>query len=173
MSQSATQALQAHVDVVEETYEFCLAYAAKGVNLQMAVSNDKLVRERLEKMEATLAQLPSSFLALAEERGAGNGDRYQAFIEVMRRDSAAGLAAVQLVLAQPGITSQMVDNLNGMIHLRALLTDVFLLDEILRPDAVQPAHTPPAGDAEQHVHGSGGSPNQAPDVGQGGGRDSR
>ena len=149
MSQSATAALQAHVDVVEETYEFCLAYAAKGVNQQMAAANDRLVRERLEKMAATLEQLPASFLALAEERGAGSGDRYQAFIEVMQRDSAAGLAAVQLVLAQPGITSQMVDNLNGMIHLRALLTDVFLLDEILRPDAEHPPHTPPADDTEQ------------------------
>ena len=144
MAQSATEALQAHVDVVEETYEFCLAYAAKGVNAQTAASNDRLVRERLEKMAATLEELPGAFLALAKERGSQNGDRYQAFIEVMRRDSAAGRAAVQLVLAQPGITSQMVDNLNGMIHLRALLTDVFLLDEILRPDAEQPAHTPPA-----------------------------
>lgn len=143
MSQSATEALQAHVDVVEETYEFCLAYAAKGVNAQMAVSNDMLVRERLEQMAATLSELPGSFLALAEERGSKNGDRYQAFIEVMRRDSASGLASVQLVLAQPGITSQMIDNLNGMIHLRALLTDVFLLDEILRPNAEKPPHTPP------------------------------
>ena len=144
MSQSAAQALQAHVDVVEETYEFCLSYAARGVNVQMAASNDQLVRERLEKMGATLEELPASFLALAEERGSQSGDRYQALIEVMRRDSAAGLAAVQLVLAQPGITSQMVDNLNGMIHLRALLTDVFLLDEILRPEAEQPPHVPPA-----------------------------
>ena len=149
MSQSATAALQAHVDVVEETYEFCLAYAAKGVNQQMAASNDRLVRERLEKMAATLEELPASFLALAEERGSESGDRYRAFIEVMQRDSAAGLAAVQLVLAQPGITSQMVDNLNGMIHLRALLTDVFLLDEILRPDAEHPPHTPSADDTEQ------------------------
>jgi hypothetical protein len=144
MSQSAAQALQAHVDVVEETYEFCLSYAARGVNVQMAASNDQLVRERLEKMEATLEELPASFLALAEERGSRNGDRYQAFVEVMRRDAAAGLAAVQLVLAQPGITSQMVDNLNAMIHLRALLTDVFLLDEILRPEAEQQPRTPPA-----------------------------
>ena len=144
MSQSATEALQAHVEVVEETYEFCLAYAAKGVNARTAVSNDRLVRERLEKMAATLEELPGAFLALASERGSRDGERYQEFIEVMRRDSAAARAAVQLVLAQPGITSQMVDNLNGMIHLRALLTDVFLLDEILRPDAVQAPHTPPA-----------------------------
>ncbi len=146
MSQSATEALQAHVNVVEETYEFCLAYAAKGVSAQMALANDHQVRERLERMAATLAELPASFLALAEERASGSGDRYGAFVEVMRRDAAAGLAAFQLVLAQPGITSQMVDNLNGMIHLRALLTDVFLLDEILRPDAVQAPHQPPAED---------------------------
>ncbi len=146
MSESAAEALQAHVNVVEETYEFCLAYAAKGVNAQMALTNDRPVRERLEKMAATLAELPGSFLALAEERAARSEGRYEAFIEVMRRDAAAGLAAVQLVLAQPGITSQMVDNLNGMIHLRALLTDVFLLDEILRPGAAQAPHTPPAED---------------------------
>ena len=146
MSESAAEALQAHVNVVEETYEFCLAYAAKGVNAQMALTNDRPVRERLEKMAATLAELPGSFLALAEERAARSEGRYEAFIEVMRRDAAAGLAVVQLVLAQPGITSQMVENLNCMIHLKALLTDVFLLDEILRPDAVQAPHTPPAED---------------------------
>ncbi len=38
-----------------------------------------------------------------------------------------------MVLAQPGIGSQMIDNLNALIHLRALLTDVFLIDEILNP----------------------------------------
>ena len=29
----------------------------------------------------------------------------------------------------------MIDNLNGSIHLRAVLTDLFLVDEILRPRA--------------------------------------
>ena len=45
------------------------------------------------------------------------------------RDS---LAAMELVLAQPAISSQLIDNLNASIHLRALLTDLFLLGEILR-----------------------------------------
>ena len=31
----------------------------------------------------------------------------------------------------------MIDNLNASIHLRALLTDLFLIDEIVRPDAVR------------------------------------
>jgi hypothetical protein len=45
---------------------------------------------------------------------------------------AAATSALQLVLAQKAITSQLVDNLNASIHLRALLMDVFLLDEALK-----------------------------------------
>jgi hypothetical protein len=43
---------------------------------------------------------------------------------------------MELVLVQPAISSQLVDNLNASMHLRALLTDVFLLGEVLR---TQPA----------------------------------
>ena len=39
---------------------------------------------------------------------------------------------MKLVLAQPSISSQLIDNLNASIHLRALLTDLFLIDEILK-----------------------------------------
>jgi len=38
---------------------------------------------------------------------------------------------VELVLAQPTIGSQLIDNLNASIHLRALLADLFLVTEIL------------------------------------------
>jgi len=37
-----------------------------------------------------------------------------------------------MILGQPAISSQLIDNLNASIHLRALLTDVFLVGEILR-----------------------------------------
>jgi hypothetical protein len=40
------------------------------------------------------------------------------------------------VLAQPSISSQLIDNLNASIHLRALLTDLFLVEEILKPPPV-------------------------------------
>ena len=143
MSKSAAQELKALVDVVEETYEYCLAYAAKGVGMQMAASTDTPVRERLQQLATALPELPQCFLKLVEERGGPAREHYQAFIDVLRQDAATALASVRLVLAQSGITSQMVDNLNGMIHLRALLTDVFLVDEMLRPDAEHPPHTPP------------------------------
>jgi hypothetical protein len=38
-----------------------------------------------------------------------------------------------VVLALDDIGSQIVDNLNASIHLRALLTDVFIIDEALKP----------------------------------------
>ena len=58
--------------------------------------------------------------------------QYLAFIRVIDGDARHAQAAVQLVLAQPAISSQMVDNLNASIHLRALLTDLFLVDEVLK-----------------------------------------
>ena len=62
-------------------------------------------------------------------------EKYHAFIAMLNRDASDARAAVGLVLAQPSISSQLVDNLNASIHLRALLTDLFLMDEIVRPEA--------------------------------------
>ena len=135
--------LKALVDVVEESYEFCLAYAARGVTAQMARAGDAQIRIQLQKLADALPQLSDAFLDLANDQDESRRDGYRRFIKVLRRDAKAGRAAVDLVLAQPAITSQMADNLNGMIHLRALLTDVFLMDEMLRPDAPQAPHVQP------------------------------
>jgi hypothetical protein len=59
-------------------------------------------------------------------------DKYLAFFAVLDRDARDSVAAMELVLAQPAISSQLIDNLNASIHLRALLTDLFLAGEILR-----------------------------------------
>jgi len=57
---------------------------------------------------------------------------FAAFLEVLDDDARKAGAALRLVLAQKSITSQLVDNLNASIHVRALLTDVFLIDEALK-----------------------------------------
>jgi hypothetical protein len=59
-------------------------------------------------------------------------EKYRAFFAVLQRDASDSLAAIELVLAQPAIGSQLIDNLNASIHLRALLTDLFLLTEIAK-----------------------------------------
>ena len=45
--------------------------------------------------------------------------------------AASALAALRVVSGMKGVSSQLVDNLNASVHLRALLTDVFLIDEAI------------------------------------------
>ena len=66
-------------------------------------------------------------------------DSAQAFVSVLSRDARDSLAAIELVLAQPTIISQRVDNLNASILLRALLTDLFLVGEIVRTRRLNPS----------------------------------
>ncbi|MFZ0020864.1 MAG: hypothetical protein WAL10_26400, partial [Acetobacteraceae bacterium] len=57
---------------------------------------------------------------------------YADFIAVLEQDARATRAALRLVLAQQALSSQLIDNLNASIHIRALLTDIFLIDETLK-----------------------------------------
>ena len=125
--------LQARVDAVEESYEFFLAYAAQGVSGDRESSSAGQVREFLQRFEEALVVLADLFAEAVAERDAAAQAACRPFIEVLRRDADNSLAAIRLVRAQPVISSQMIDNLNALIHLRALLTDVFLIDEILNP----------------------------------------
>ena len=138
---STADELQARIDAIEESYEFFLAYAAQGVAGEQDSQSSSQIREFLGRMEVALATLASQFSALISERGDSASTQYESFINVLRRDAEDSLAAVQIVLAQSAISSQMIDNLNALIHLRALLTDVFLIDEILTPR--QPAGNSP------------------------------
>ena len=47
-------------------------------------------------------------------------------------DARSTRAALRLVLAARTLSSQLIDNLNASIHIRALLTDIFLIDETLK-----------------------------------------
>lgn len=124
--------MAARCNRIEEAYEFMLAYAAQGLATDHGSSNGAQVREFLSGLDTALLGLGDVFRAVVSAEEAPHADRYDAYIEVLDRDAAAARAAVRLVLAQPGISSQMVDNLNASIHLRALLTDVFLVDEVLK-----------------------------------------
>ena len=129
---STADELQARIDAIEESYEFFLAYAAQGVAGDQASKSSGQVREFLERMEQALSTLPDLFSTVVADRGDPDG-LYRSFVQVLKRDAEHSLAAVQMVRAQPAIGSQMIDNLNALIHLRALLTDVFLIDEIVNP----------------------------------------
>jgi hypothetical protein len=115
-------------NAIEECYEFMLAYAAQG--LPSDESGKSQVRECLQRAVDALSGLADSCARAVEQEGLGPVERYEAFLAVLDRDARDSLAAIELVLAQPAISSQLIDNLNASIHLRALLTDLFLLGEV-------------------------------------------
>ena len=118
-------------DVVEECYEFMLAYAAQGLPSDQGSKSGGQVREFLQRAVKALTGLAEACAVAVKEDGLEPADKYLAFLAVLDRDARDSLAAIELVLAQPAISSQLVDNLNASIHLRALLTDLFLMGEIV------------------------------------------
>jgi hypothetical protein len=124
--------IEARCDTVEECYEFTLAYAAQGHTSDLGSEPGSLIREQLGRAVAALAGLEESCARAVKEERLMPAARYEAFFAVVARDAQSSIAAIELVLVQPAISSQLIDNLNASIHLRALLTDLFLVTEILQ-----------------------------------------
>jgi len=119
-------------DTIEQAYEFMLAYAAQGLAADAGSQSGGQLRDLLSRASEALNGLGAQYGAVVDAEGLEPRERYRAFLAVLDRDASDALSAVNLVLAQPSISSQLVDNLNASIHLRALLTDLFLIDEVLK-----------------------------------------
>jgi hypothetical protein len=124
--------LNGRIDTIEEAYEFMLAYASQGLSSDQGSDPGRQAREFLKRCDTALSNLGEFLTGFTERLSLEPAAAYRAFISVIDRDARDAQAAVQLVLAQPSISSQLVDNLNASIHLRALLTDLFLIDEVLK-----------------------------------------
>jgi hypothetical protein len=121
-----------HCNTIEECYEFMLAYAAQGLPSDEGSQSGGQIREYLGRAVRAMSGLAESCAMAVKQGRLEPAERYLAFLAVLDRDAHDSLAAVELVLAQPTISSQLIDNLNASIHLRALLTDLFLLSEVAK-----------------------------------------
>ena len=128
---SLREDLAARVDAIEAGYELMLAYAAQGIPSDKQSSNGAQLREFLHRFDTALTGIADVYRALIAGDGL-DAATYEAFLDVLASDAAAAQAGLRVVMAQANISSQLVDNLNASIHVRALLTDVFLIDELLK-----------------------------------------
>ena len=137
--------LSQRCSVIEECYEFMLAYAGQG--LPGEEGGGAQIRDYLSRAVSALSGLGDVYAAAVKHESLAPAGPYAAFQAVLERDARDSLAAVELVLAQRVIGSQLIDNLNASIHLRALLTDLFLIDEILKVNRTEEnlAEEKPAG----------------------------
>lgn len=110
-----------NIETIESGYEYLLAYAAQGRE------NDSG-----SEVRSTLSGMSDAAIAIADSLKTGKDE----FDPVVANDAKSAGAAIRLVLQQSAISSELVDNLNASIHLRALLTDLFLLSETIAAEKV-------------------------------------
>jgi hypothetical protein len=128
---STAQDVKARIDAIEESYEFFLAYAAQGLTTDQGAKSGAQLRDFLKKIEGAIDGLADRLRQLGAEGVLQPEGVWSAVIDLVDRDGAASLAAIRLVASRPGVSSQLIDNLNANIHLRALLTDLFLVDDLI------------------------------------------
>jgi hypothetical protein len=130
MPTTSRDELRRRIDLLERCYELQLAYAAQGVASDADSKAGGELRALLGEAEAALDGLAAVAHRTLVEEGASPADATETLVAVLERDAATTRAAIRLVLARVAISSQLIDNLNASIHVRALLTDLFLLDEL-------------------------------------------
>jgi len=124
---AAAGTLAARIGDIEEAYEFMLAYAAQGH--QRGTEGDH-VRDFLKRADAALDGIGEAARAAVTSARAEMAT-FAPYLAVLEDDASRARAGIRLALDQRAIGSQLIDNLNASIHLRALLTDLFLVDEAL------------------------------------------
>ena len=117
-------------EAIEEAYEFMLAYAAQG-RIDEDESSSPSIRELLENAKKSLLKLANKMGLKDEDIRKLYCIDFENFVKILSNDATKSQNAVKLVLSSQTITSQLIDNLNASIHLRALLTDMFLVDEYI------------------------------------------
>jgi ribulose bisphosphate carboxylase small subunit len=129
--------LEQDIDTIESGYEFLLAYAAQG--RPPHVEAEYPTPHAGPTLKEMLAAMQNVHSALK--------DSDQEYEQVIVEDIRKASAAVKFVIDQPKMSSELIDNLNASIHLRAVLTDCFLYSEVFRPSAGEAA-APAGGDTK-------------------------
>lgn len=127
----AREAVRGCIQALEESYEFFLAYAAQGVSDDRASTSGGQLRDFLARAQEAVEGITPALRDLVAREDVESVDAWGEMLEVVEEDARRARAALRLVRGEASVSSQLVDNLNANIHLRALLTDLFLVDEAL------------------------------------------
>lgn len=129
----ALEELQRRADAIEGGYELMLAYAAQGLSSDQGAANSSQLRDHLQRFDKALTGLAGVYRDAARVLDVWPKEALEGLLKTLDADATFTQSALRMALAHPGgISSQLIDNINASIHVRALLTDVFVIDELLR-----------------------------------------
>ena len=122
----AQPTLSERIEIIESAYEFMLAYAAQGRDTDEGLTSGLAIRDVLSNLSNALDGLSNSIVDDKQESVVQN------FGETLAADAINARRAVEFVVSRSQVSSQLIDNLNASIHLRSVLTDLFLIDEAFK-----------------------------------------
>jgi hypothetical protein len=122
----AVERFLVELETIESAYEFMLAYAAQGRETDEGAGVSPSIRATLEGLLAALPAVGPALAAAVPDASA------KELAAVVAEDAARAATSVRAALDCTRISSQLVDNLNASMHLRAVLTGLFLADEIVQ-----------------------------------------
>ena len=116
------------IEIVEEAYEFMLAYAAQGRKSEAKEEGVSKIRDYLNRFSGSVGTHGGG-----RTRHRGRHASGAAFRDRFVSDLAVVRSVIALLLDRPSISSDMVDNTNGLIAMRIFLTDLFFIDQAVLP----------------------------------------
>ncbi|MGA1741865.1 MAG: hypothetical protein ACO4AC_06825 [Pseudohongiellaceae bacterium] len=123
------------IEKIESAYEYMLAYAAQGRKNEPAETEGAdSIRAFLKSLVWGISNIGTGFEESTKTLGLNetSAQEVENFKNILKRDAESALAVVALVLNVPSLSSQVIDNLNASTHVRSLLTDIFVMDEVLK-----------------------------------------
>ena len=116
--------IRKNIEKIEEAYEYMLAYAAQGRADEGAGPDGAQIRDFLRQFEEALKEIDKHLSAVADTNPASNS-----FLEFFKTEGNVMASILEVLLARDNISSEVVDNTNGLISVRAYLTSLFFLDK--------------------------------------------
>ncbi|MBT5191191.1 MAG: hypothetical protein HOM07_02505 [Rhodospirillaceae bacterium] len=119
-----TNDIRTQIEAVEEAYEYMLAYAAQGRADEGAGPDGAQIREFLRQFDTAVTAINGMI-----DHMPGAGDEAAGFATALKKDSETMSSVLKIMLARDNVSSEMVDNANGLIAVRSYLTSLFFLDK--------------------------------------------
>ncbi len=116
------------IEAVEEAYEFMLAYAAQGRAEEGAGPDGAQIRTFVKQFDQAVSDIAGMIDSIPGAEGEAAG-----FAAALKRDSETMSSVLKIMLARDNISSEVIDNANGLISVRSYLTSLFFLDKALLP----------------------------------------
>lgn len=130
MTEKPVTELRERIKQMEQSYEFLISFAGRGVGREGTQSATDQIREHITGFEEALEVGYDAALSVPDAHDQFDTDAYAGFVEQMAEEVKEARTVLSLVGEQDRITSQQVDNMNGMSVFQSVVMKFFFLDEL-------------------------------------------